>query len=135
VLVGGLGIGMVVRALLSRHRLKPPRYSDKPSKINSITVVESDPRVIALVAPHFTDKRLTVVEGDVFTWVPTDGQKFDSIWFDIWPTSCTSNLPGIAKLHQRGKYWKRERESFMSSWEVDYLRYDRAQEQRSRWGW
>lgn len=123
VLIGGLGIGMVVHSLLHRHELEKPKYSTRIlDPVRSITVVEIDHRVIELVEPYVRDDRLTVIQGDVFEWKPLNGMKYDSLWFDIWPHVCVDNLPEIARLHQRGKYWKRSKDALMDSWEVDVLR-------------
>ena len=96
--------------------------------IDSLTIVEIDQRVIHLVEPHIADPRLEVVCCDIHDYKPE--RKFDSIWFDIWANICTDNLAEIATLHQRGKYWKKSRESLMTSWHVETLRYLRRQD---RW--
>lgn len=70
VLIGGLGLGMVVAALLR-----------KP-EVSSITVVEISQDVIDLVSPCYTDPRVIIVHGDLNTWVPD--RHFDYAWYDIW---------------------------------------------------
>jgi len=126
VLIGGLGLGCILVPIFRAGGAK------------SVTVVESDPDVISLIKPHLrphaNGTRFEVVEADVFDWKPEKGQKFDAIWFDIWPTVCVDNLPSMAKLHQRGKYWKRTKDSFMDSWKRWELRQMRREDQR-RVGW
>jgi hypothetical protein len=117
VLIAGLGLGLVTDAILRK------------SEVESVTVIELSADVIALVGPHLEDSRLTIVEADIFTWKPEKGRKFDAIWFDIWPDLCTDYLPEIGRLHQRAKYWKRSRDSFMNSWGRDFLRYQKRQEE------
>lgn len=120
VLIGGLGLGMIVCPMLR-----------KPS-VNSITVIELNPNVIALVEPAIRrwgqttlgrerTRVLSIVQGDVFTWKPAKGRKFDTIYFDVWPNISEDNLDGIARLHVRAKSWKRPG-GWMNSWQADNLR-------------
>lgn len=128
VLIGGLGLGMIVCPML------------RNPGVASITVIELNPDVIALVEPavrHWADVqglshfgRLNVVQADVYTWRPAKGQKFDTIYFDVWPDISEDNLVGIARLHNRAKFWKRTRDSFMDSWQADNLRSRRRDDRR-----
>ena len=131
VLIGGLGLGMIVCPML--------RNPD----VRTITVIEQSADVIRLVEPAIrgwasregisAETRLQVLPGDVFTWTPAKGQKFDAIYFDIWPDICEDNLDGIGRLHQRGKAWKRPG-AFMDSWQADALRSRRrADRRRNPW--
>jgi spermidine synthase len=130
VLIGGLGLGMIVCPMF------------RNPAVRTITVIERNPDVIALVEPAIrawagrisaeTVPSLRIVLGDVFTWKPEKGQKFDSIYFDIWPDICEDNLDGIAKLHNRAKSWKRPG-GWMDSWQADTLR-DRRRSDLNR-GW
>lgn len=90
VLVLGLGLGMVVQAVL-----------DMP-QVQGCTVVELSPDVIKLVAPTYKrryGKRFNVVCADAFKWSPD--HLYSAVWADIWPSLCGSNLPQIAKLRKR----------------------------------
>lgn len=103
ILIGGLGLGMVVQACL------------RGKKTNTVTVIEKDPDVIKLVAPHYKKryrKRFEVIEADVFTYKPPKGRCWDWAWWDIWPTISADNLPGMHKLHR--KYARRVRVQQMS---------------------
>lgn len=131
VLIGGLGLGMIVCPLLR-----------KPA-VRTITVIELNPNVIALVEPsirHWADVqglshfgRLNIVQADVYTWRPAKDQKFDAIYFDVWPDVCEDNLVGINRLHNRAKSWKRPG-AFMDSWQADTLRSRRrADRRRNPW--
>lgn len=84
VLVSGLGLGMVIKALLLK------------SDVDSITVVELEADVIALVADHYADTRLRVVHGDAYRWKPD--RRFDWAWHDIWADVSTDDLPDMARL-------------------------------------
>ena len=64
VFIGGLGLGMITLPIL------------KKPEVTSVTVVELNPHVIALVEPSLRKaagpdaQKLTVIEGDVKTWRP-----------------------------------------------------------------
>lgn len=87
ILINGLGLGVATRIALS--------YPN----VTEVTVVERSPDVIALVAPHITDARLTVVEGDAFDYKPTG--RYAVVWHDIWDDICTENLQQMSTLHRR----------------------------------
>ena len=113
VLVHGLGLGMVARALL------------RNPEVNHVTVVEASPEVLRLVGPHVQPEgpgilfepaepapprkgrvvleapRLRLVFGDAFTWQPPPVERWDAAWHDIWPYISRENLPEMARLHRR----------------------------------
>jgi hypothetical protein len=95
VLIGGLGLGMLPLALAA-----------KPS-VASITIVEQSRDVIDLVVPQLlrASERLTrllrLVCADVFTWRPPAGTRFDTMFFDIWPTVCSDNAAEMTRLRRR----------------------------------
>lgn len=93
VLVHGLGLGCALHVLLR-----------KPG-VDHVTVVEKEPDVIALVGRVFTSRfpkrRLTIIEGDAFTWKPKRGECWDVVWHDIWPAICADNLAQMATLNRR----------------------------------
>lgn len=82
-LVNGLGLGMVVQAMLFKDG------------VNTVTVIERSPDVIKLVAPHYQErfgKRFTVIESDALQYVPPRGKKYGAVWHDIWDYICADNL-------------------------------------------
>jgi hypothetical protein len=90
VLILGLGLGMVVQAVLEMPQ------------VEGCTVVELSPDVIRLVAPTYKrryGKRFNVVEADAKKWKPD--HLYSSVWADIWPSLCGANLPQIARLRKR----------------------------------
>jgi hypothetical protein len=90
VLINGLGLGVVVKALLR-----------KP-EVESILVVERSEDVIKLVAGVYApDQRFQVVNEDAFTFKPPKGTRFDFAWHDIWPTVSGDNVPQMHKLHRK----------------------------------
>jgi len=92
VLVTGLGLGMILF----------PLFSDE--SVTSITVIEKVPDVIALVGkrigwPHRA--KLEIECADALEWRPPKGQKWDTVYHDIWPNRCVENLEEIATLKRR----------------------------------
>jgi spermidine synthase len=116
VFIAGLGLGMILWPILA-----------KPEVLR-VVVVEMNPDVINLVGPHTPkDPRLTIVQADAFAYKPTT--KFDVIYFDIWPSTTTDNLPEMAKLHRRyGRFLQTG--GWMESWQRGLLRARRRREQR-----
>jgi hypothetical protein len=120
VLIAVLGIGMVLRNIL-----------EKP-EIEHVTVVELSPHVIALVGEKFKSPKLTIVQGDIFEY--KTAEKFDALYFDIWPSISVDNLEEIKKLHNKFKH-KKNPGAYMDSWMKTYLQKKRAQDARARRWW
>jgi hypothetical protein len=89
VLIGGLGLGVVLQALLR-----------KPD-ITHVTVIEKSPDVIKLVAPSYKDPRVEVIQADILEWKPPPSAIWDCSWFDIWDFICSDNLEQMARLKRR----------------------------------
>lgn len=126
VLIAGLGIGMVIIPLLAKTTVK------------SVFVVEKSHDVIDLVeaplrkelARRFGEERsydLGVMEADIFDWEPPKGEKWDTIYFDIWAGKCTDNLKQMAKLHQKFGRRKTSKDAWMDSWCKSLLQYWKSQ--------
>lgn len=98
VLINGLGIGMVLTAVLTYDH------------VTHVDVVESDERVIKLVGPHYeADPRVTIHHADAYeqTKAWPRGTRWDVAWSDIWSEISAENLPGMDQLH---KYYQRRTE-------------------------
>jgi hypothetical protein len=123
VLIAGLGVGLILKPILENP------------EVEYVKVVEKHQDVIDLVAPHYTHDKLEVVCADIFHWKPEKGEKYNVIYFDIWPNICTDSLEDIAKLHQRGKFWldRSDPKRWMDSWMRDYLKYEKRRESRYYW--
>jgi hypothetical protein len=93
ILINGLGIGMVLRAVL------------KKPEVTRATVIEVDPDVVALVAPHYTDPRVEIVTASAFDYQPPKGVRYGMVWHDIWDSICSDNLPEMTRLKR--KYGRR----------------------------
>jgi len=121
VLVAGLGLILL-----------PVLASDK---VEHVTVIELSQDVINLVEPHIrraagkaAAEKLAVIQADIFDWKPPKGEKWDVIYFDIWPDLCTTYLKQMTKLHR--KFGRRKTEGgWMNSWG----RYDLLRMQRRGW--
>ena len=86
VLINGLGIGMVLRAVLKKPEVK------------RVTVVEKSADVIALVGPSYASERVEIVHADAFDYQPPKGVRYGAVWHDIWDDICGDNLAGMTKL-------------------------------------
>ena len=100
VLINGLGIGMVLRAVLN-----------KP-EVERVTVVEIDSDVIALVGAHYACDRLELVNASAFDYAPPKGVRYGAVWHDIWDNICGDNLPEMTRLKR--KYGRRA--DWQGSW-------------------
>lgn len=88
VLVSGLGMGCVVRGLLS-----------KP-EVSHIDVVELDSSILDRVGPEFIgDQRVTLRHGDALKVAWPQSARWDFAWHDIW-TEEGDGLP-LHRLHLR----------------------------------
>lgn len=111
VLVFGLGLGMVLADIAPKD------------SVESILVVELDPRVIQLVEPNLrahlgqhADK-LTIVQGDAYDWKPPKGTRYNTIWFDIWTDQSRDDLPDMKRLKLRSVRW-RAQGAWVDCWKV-----------------
>lgn len=117
VLIAGLGMGMILIPIL------------RNPAVRSVTVVEIDERVIALVLPALQAylkpaqrAKLTVVQGDISDWKPsTKGRQFDTMYFDIWGDQSTDCLEEMAVLRRRFAPFL-VRGGWSSCWRQDELR-------------
>jgi len=128
VLIAGLGIGLILLPLL------------KDPQVEKITVIEKSADVIKLVEPYLRKaagenaSKLTVICADIFVWEPPKGQKWDTIYFDIWADICEDNLKEMAKLHQ--KFARRKTPgAWMDSWQKPLLQAQKRREARQSSGW
>lgn len=89
VLVTGLGLGCVVRGLLTKR------------SINKITVVERDQDVLDLVLPYMpNDNRLQVIKADAFDFLNNNNDIYDFAWHDLWADT-DINEPKLPLIHSR----------------------------------
>jgi hypothetical protein len=101
VLVNGLGIGVLLKALLNNP------------EITDVTVIEKSEDVIKLVAPvYLADSRVNIINDDAFEYKPPKDKKYDAVWHDIWDDICADNLDEMKRLHR--KYGKKTK--YQESW-------------------
>lgn len=90
ILINGLGIGVLISALL------------KKETVESIIIIEKSQDVIKLSAPtYLNDKRVEIINADAFTWIAPLGFRFNYVWHDIWNNITSDNLPEMHKLHRK----------------------------------
>jgi hypothetical protein len=89
VLINGLGIGMVLSAVLKRPA------------VDRVTVIEIDPDVAALVGPAYTDARVQVIVANAFNYRLPKGIRYGAVWHDIWDHICGDNLAEMTRLKRK----------------------------------
>ena len=105
VLITGLGLGMIPRALFLPERQDLFPWAPE---VDRVWIIEKNPEVIKLVAASLAHLPVTIVCADAFEWLPEKGFKFDWAWHDIWPTMNDENLPEVARLRMRFRSFMKE---------------------------
>ena len=113
VLVVGLGLGFAISAV-----------ARKP-EVESITIIERNKDVIDLVYGQFPKparlvNNIELVQSDVFEWEPPRGVKYDTIYADIWPGPCATNVKDMdlfKKKFQRCRSRVDGRLAWIGCWE------------------
>lgn len=120
VLIAGLGIGLVLKNILDKEEVK------------EVIVIEKYQDVIDLVAPKFDNPKLKIICADIHEWKPAKGEKFNVIYFDIWPEICEDNLDEIKVLHNKFKNSvdRTDANCWMNSWMKEYLQAQRKRNNR-----
>lgn len=124
VLIAGLGLGMILHPILA-----------KP-EVTHVTVVERERDVIRLIAPTLPLKRRdngvsrwTIEHGDIDTWRPADDTRYNTIYFDIWPTVSLDNYPQMKALVRAFRKY-RAPGAWVRCWAVDEVRSQAREEAR-----
>ena len=117
VLITGLGLGMVLTAVL-----------DTPG-VDHVTVIEISEDVIGLVEPAYRaagydEDRLTIVHADALEWKPPKGARYAVAWHDIWDLISSDNLRSMHRLHR--KYGR------CTDWQGSWCRYE-CEKRRREW--
>ena len=121
VLIAGLGLGMIINNIVDKD------------DVTEVIVIEKHQDVIDLIEPKIAHSKLKVICSDIFDWKPQKGEKFDTIYFDIWAEITEENLTEIKLLHNRykGNLNRVNPRSWMNSWMKEYLQKRKKREQRS----
>lgn len=129
VLIGGLGLGLLALACALKD------------EVERVVVVDINPDVINLITPHLKNTleeqgidpdTLEVIEADLFEWRPEKGTKFDTLWFDIWPTLCTDDLKEHARVNRIFSRYTAPG-GWRKCWASDLLKKHRRQEKKMFW--
>lgn len=125
VLIAGLGVGLIIQNIIDKE------------DVTEIVVIEKYQDVIDVVEPRITHPKLKIICADIFKYDMPKTEKFDTIYFDIWPDISTHNLNEMTLLHRKYRKNKISKDSFMDSWLRDFLRERRKKEKREsrRYGW
>jgi hypothetical protein len=109
VLIGGLGIGLIVMAI-----------QDKP-EVTSITIVEKFEDVKDFVTSKLPfNNKVNVVVSDIYDYVPQEGQKFDTMYIDIYGDQVAHG----EWFKQEFSKYKKDENSYLEAWiEFDLSAY------------
>lgn len=109
VLIAGLGMGMILEAMLS-----------KP-EVTHVRIIEIDQDIIEYVGSFFkNDQRVEIIHGDIFKYVPAENEFYNYIWLDIWDDINEKNESDFQMLNTRFKEHCNE----MNLWSMDLLGLD-----------
>jgi len=108
VLINGLGLGMLLGAILR-----------KP-EVEFVRVIEIDPDVISLVGPTFAGREnVEIVQADALAYRPEKAERYTFAWHDIWDFTGPDMLPTMAALKRK---WAR-RVGEQKAWTEKLARY------------
>jgi hypothetical protein len=124
VLIAGLGLGIIVHII---QDLKA---------IDEIIIIEKSKDIIDMVSKEMKfNKKVKIINEDIFKWKPAAGEKFDTMWFDIWPNICSDNYLEMKELNK--KFGRRLNNKNPNKWK-GHWRYDDVKRQYNkdkREGW
>jgi len=110
----GLGLGLVIFPLLNDPTIK------------SIKIIEYDKDLIELISPYIKERdihnKVTILHGDAFTYHRDFKEKFDTIFFDIWPNLYRWTLTEMEYFHKVYTKNLKSKQSLMISWCYDEMK-------------
>jgi hypothetical protein len=110
ILINGLGLGFVLKALLTFDQ------------VELIRVIELQPEVIQMIAPRYRGPKVEIVQADALEYRPDKGERFDVVWHDIWADGLHDRTwPQSKLLHRR--YGRLT--GWQGSWSREYYLTDR----------
>lgn len=113
VLLVGLGLGLVVGNIMARD------------SVEKITVVEYVQSVCDAVGKAYLESeyghKIDIQCASIYDWLPPEGEKYDTIWFDIWHVRDYANLPVMEELHQRFSPYLAEGGWMQSFWRAEMM--------------
>jgi hypothetical protein len=106
VLVAGLGMGMILDAILSKD------------DVTKVRVVEVDKDIIDYVGSFYkNDPRVEIIHADIRDYFLKNEEQFSYIWIDIWDGINESNLDEMYELNERFS----DHCTNMNLWSMDLL--------------
>jgi hypothetical protein len=124
VLIAGLGLGIIVHII---QDLKA---------VDEIVIIEKSKDIIDMVTKEmkFNDK-VKIINADIFEWQPEKGEKFDTMWFDIWPNICSDNYPEMKELNRKfgRKLNPNNPNKWKGHWRFDDVKYQYNRDKREGW--
>lgn len=106
VFLSGLGLGLLVDALLERK------------SVEKICVVEIDADVISLCGSKYAnDSRVCIFNANVFDYFPSDGEFFQAVWHDVWETFWIEEKKQAEALCAR---WKKH-SNWQGAWGLELM--------------
>ncbi|NNH78919.1 hypothetical protein HLH17_14950 [Acinetobacter sp. ANC 5380] len=106
VLIAGLGMGMILDAILSKPDVK------------SVLVVEFDQHIVDHIGAYYKDdSRVEIIQGSIFDYQLTDNEHYDYIWFDIWTFLSQDNCEEFITLYEKFE----DHCDWMSFWGLEYF--------------
>jgi len=106
VLITGLGLGCVIRGLLTNAAVK------------HITCIENSKDVLKLVAPFMPQERLTIIEAEALEWTAQNKTVFDCAWHDLW-TDRDAGQPHLDEWHLQLLFNCRRNVGAQGAWAFD----------------
>ncbi len=103
ILVTGLGLGCVVRGLLSNPA------------VEHVTCIEKSKDVLKLVQPFMPTERLTIIQADALEWTKNNPLRFDCAWHDLW-TDREQGEPHLDVWHLKLMFNCRKMVRFQGAW-------------------
>ena len=119
ILIHGLGIGVLVVALLEKE------------DITDITIIEKSKDVLNLSAATYENHpKVTIIHADCFEWESPKNKRYGAVWHDIWDNITSDNLEEMKKLHR--KYGRKA--DYQESWCRHICERERREEkEEERW--
>lgn len=105
VLIAGLGMGMILDAILS-----------KPD-VTKVRIIELDQDIIDNIGVLYKDHpKVEIVQGSIFDYTLQKDEYYNYIWFDIWTYITNDNIEEILELHS--KFCRHCK--WMSFWSIEF---------------
>lgn len=92
ILIAGLGLGFDLLNVINKDN------------VHEVVVVEKQQAVIDLVWPYITHKKATLVHQDILEYLQNTDERFNIIYFDIFPGGCESFPEQVNQLYEAAQF-------------------------------